>query len=264
MHIGCQTYSWEMQLAERPTTLWQMFAAIAACGFEGVEFTNHTGGAWLGTPGRVRQELQRHRLQLVALTIASRGFCDPQARAGDLALVRSAVGFLREFPGSYLTLAGADHHDRTTWRRPLDQAIAFYREAGALAAQHGIRACVHPHSHHGSLLETREQYDHLFAQLPIQIGWCADTGHIVRGGQDLFTCLNRYADRLVYLHLKDVDAAGRWKPLGRGVIDYPRLFTWLRVRGYNGWVVAEEESDLAWQDPVEANRVNREYLRRTL
>jgi hypothetical protein len=42
------------------------------------------------------------------------------------------------------------------------------------------------------------------------------------------------------------------------------LFTWLNARNYEGWLVAEEESELAWKDPVEANRVNREYLRRTL
>jgi sugar phosphate isomerase/epimerase len=264
MRIGCQTYSWEMQLAARPTTLWEMFDAIAACGFEGVEFTNNTGGEWLDQPGRVREELQRRRLELVALTIARHGFCDPNERPHDLALARSAVAFLDAFPGCPLMMAGADCPDRTNWQRPLDRAIAFYREAGALAASHSHRACVHPHSHHGSLLETLEQYDYLFARLPAAIGWCADTGHIVRGGQDLMTCLNRHADRLVYLHLKDVDAAGRWKPLGQGVIDYPRLFTWLNARNYEGWLVAEEESELAWKDPVEANRVNREYLRRTL
>lgn len=40
-----------------------------------------------------------------------------------------------------------------------------------------------PAHHHGSLLETPEQYAYLFTQLPAHVGWCPDTGHILRGGR---------------------------------------------------------------------------------
>jgi sugar phosphate isomerase/epimerase len=123
-----------------------------------------------------------------------------------------------------------------------------------------VRCCVHPHSHHGSLLETEEQYDYLFGRLPPQVGWCPDAGHIVRGGQELLPCLNRHAQRIVYFHLKDPDAANRWQPLGRGRIDFKALASWLRQRMFDGWLVAEEESELALRSPEEAIRHNRDFL----
>lgn len=264
MHIGCQTYSWEMQLAKKPTTLWQMFDAIAEAGYEGVEFTNNTAGAWLGEHVRVGEELRKRKLMLAAVAIARAGYTDPRTVEEDLAVVRTGIEMVRHFPGAVLTLTGAVHKDQVSWRKHLDQALQFYVRAAELAAAMGVRCAVHPHSHHGSLIQSREQYDHLFAHLPKEVGWCPDTGHIVRGGQDLMTCLAQYAERIIYVHMKDVDAQGRWKPMGEGIIDWPVLFKWLKKRDFAGWLVAEEESDMAWVDPVQANRQNREFLKKTI
>ena len=264
MRIGCQTYSWEMQLKERPTTLWQMFDAIRLAGYEGVEFTNNTGGAWLEEPERVAEELQKRDLRLAAVAVSRNGFTDAAEMKGDLQLVETAVRFLRRFDGALLALGGAAHADQANWPKHLEQAIKFYGAAGEIANAAGVRCCVHPHSHYGSLIETPEQYEFLFAHLPAPCRWCPDTGHIVRGGQDLMTCLKRYADRIEYIHMKDADAAGQWQAMGRGIIDFPAMFAWLKQRGFNGWLVAEEESRLAWEDPVRANQLNREYIRRTL
>jgi len=40
-----------------------------------------------------------------------------------------------------------------------------------------------------------------------------DTGHIVRGGQDLLTCLRTHLPRITHLHLKDAKADNTWAPL---------------------------------------------------
>jgi len=261
MKLGCQTYTWEMLLAERPTSLWQMFDAIAAAGYDGVEFTTVSGAQWLREPARVQEELEKRGLQLAAVAAVRQGFTNPAELADDLAVVEPVVALLRHFPGAVLALGGAAHPQTANWQPLLDAAIRFYREAGALAAAADVPCAVHPHSHYGSLLETREQYDYLFAQLPESVGWCPDTGHILRGGQELFACLARYAPRIRYLHLKDVDAAGVWQPLGQGVVELPALIEWLRARGFDGWLVAEEESALAREDPIRAITENQHTVR---
>ena len=79
---------------------------------------------------------------------------------------------------------------------------------------------LHPSSHHNTLLGTRAEYDRIMALTdPALIGWVPDTGHILRGGQDILDTLRTYRDRIRYLHLKDVDAAGHWSMLGEGVCD---------------------------------------------
>ena len=262
MKLGCQTYTWEMRLAERPTSLWAMFDAIAAAGYDGVEFTTVTGAEWLREPARVKEELKGRGLQLAAVAAVGHGFTDPDDLTEDLATVQTVVRLLHHFPGAVLALAGAAHPDTGHWRLHLDHAIRFYRVCHHTAADLGVPCAVHPHSHHGSLLETQEQYDYLFEHLPEGAGWCPDTGHILRGGQDLFACLDRYAPRIAYLHLKDVDAAGEWQPLGQGVVDLPKLIGRLRARGFDGWLVAEEESAFAREDPVRAITENLRTVRK--
>ena len=264
MKIGCQTYSWEMQLKERPTTLWQMLDAVKTAGFQGVEFTNNTGVEWLNDPERVQKELKARDLKLVALTIARNGYTDPLKYDSDMRLIETAIKFLKKFPGTYLTLTGATHSDQKNWKVHLDQAIKLYNEAAEKAHKNSIRCCIHPHSHHGSLLQTEEQYDYLFANLTKNAGWCPDVGHIVRGGQDLITCLDRYFKYIVYCHMKDVDKADEWQVLGKGKIDYKGFFSWLKKHNFDGWLVAEEESKLAWKDPLIANIENMKYLKRIL
>ena len=261
MKLGCQTYTWEMMLAERPTSLWAMFDAAAAAGYDGVEFTTVTGAEWLREPARVQEELEQRGLALAAVAAVRQGFTIPAELADDLAVVEPVVALLRHFPGAVLALGGAAHAETANWRPHLDAAIRFYHEAGALAVEAGIPCAVHPHSHYGSLLETPEQYDYLFERLPASVGWCPDTGHILRGGQELFACLARYAPRITYLHLKDVDAGGVWQPLGQGVVDLPALIGWLRARGFEGWLVAEEESALARENPITAITGNLRVLR---
>lgn len=263
MKAGCQTYSWEMQLKERPTTLFQMFDAVKTAGFEGVEFTNNTGGKWLQEPKRVREELCKRNLKLTAVTIARSGYTDPAERTADLEVINNALVFLKDFPGTFLTLTGAAHEDQNNWEKHLAEAVTLYNLAAAEAKKRGILCCIHPHSHHGSLLQTKMQYEYLFSNLEESVRWCPDVGHIVRGGQDLTTCLESYKKRIAYIHLKDVDTANEWQALGRGRIDFKRFFRWLKETDYEGWLVAEEESKLAWEDPLKANIQNREYLKNT-
>ena len=83
---------------------------------------------------------------------------------------------------------------------------------------------------------------------------------IVRGGQDLMTCLQTYIPRITHLHLKDATANGEWVALGEGGCDFPAVMALLESVDYAGWIVAEEESAEARQDGLAAIRKNRAYL----
>ena len=63
------------------------------------------------------------------------------------------------------------------------------------------------------------------------------------------------------MHIKDADAQHNWQALGKGVIPWKEVLTYLRDSGYTGWIVAEEESAHARLDPVGAVVGNRRYLR---
>lgn len=97
---------------------------------------------------------------------------------------------------------------------------------------------------------------------------------------DPVATLERYADRLEYIHFKDIDEAvlatvmrerirffdacakGVMCPIGRGIIDYPAIRHLLTRLCYAGFITVEQE-----RDPRDAGssladvKASRDYLR---
>ncbi|MGF1689012.1 sugar phosphate isomerase/epimerase [Photobacterium japonica] len=134
------------------------------------------------------------------------------------------------------------------------------REISAIAKQHKIRAVVHPHA--GGYIEYQDEIDRALHDLPhSDVGLCLDTGHLYYAGMDPAQSLIDYADRLEYVHFKDVNKArldaaieqqvGFWQacadgvmcPLGQGAIDYQQVAAALSSIGYHGWITIEQERD---------------------
>jgi sugar phosphate isomerase/epimerase len=236
---------------------------VAEAGYEGIEITNTMIREFADRPEDFAAELKARGLELAAFAYARpSGFTDPDVEAEDMEGAKQAVEFIYHFPQAQLALAGAASPSREDAHAKLDRAINFYNQVGYYANAQLVRVNVHPHSHYGSLLETADEYQRLvdgLARCCVNFG--PDTGHIVRGGQDLLTCLRTHIGRITHLHLKDANAGREWVPLGEGLCDFPGVFRILEEADYSGWVVAEEESPFARQDGRAAIRRNREYLK---
>ena len=80
--------------------------------------------------------------------------------------------------------------------------------------------------------------------------------------------IRKYADRLLFLHIKDVeDTAGkstgyRFVELGRGKVDVKGVFAALREIKFRGWAVVELDAvpDPDRRTPKESASINRKYL----
>jgi inosose dehydratase len=261
IRVACQTYTWEMLGPEWQGQVTDMLDWIAGAGYEGIEITNTMIGEFYDQPEKFADELARRNLKLAAFAYATTGFADPNQWAEDVAGARQAIEFLHYFAEPRLGLGGAAHPSPENARQKLDQAIRFYNEVGRMGTDWGISVNVHPHSHHGSLLESAEAYAYLMDHLEARyVSFGPDTGHIVRGGQDLMTCLQTYISRITHLHLKDATVTGEWVALGEGVCDFRAVLALLESVDYAGWIVAEEESAEAGQDGLAAIRKNRTYL----
>ena len=261
IQVACQTYTWEMLGAGWAGKVTDLLDWIAAAGYAGIEITNTMIAEFADRPEAFAAELARRGLKLSAFAYATTGFSDPEVWGKDLAGAQKALNFLAHFPDPRLGLGGAAHPTPDMAQTKLDQAIRFYNEVGRLGAGLGISVNVHPHSHYGSLLESADSYAYLMDRLDLRyVSLGPDTGHIVRGGQDLLTCLQTYISRITHLHLKDATDTGEWAPLGEGICDFPAVLSLLRNTNYQGWIVAEEESAAARQDGPAAIRKNRAYL----
>lgn len=263
MKIGCQTFTWEMLGSAYTGGVSDMVGAIADADYSGMEISNNMIGGYDRDPAGFKALLAARNLDFIAYAFSvPSGFTVPETADEDFQSAVAALDFIGHFPGTVLSLGCPTDHRGIGDIQAIDNAAVLFNRIGALGLERGIRVAVHPSSHHGSVVITRAQYERLMARTdPALVGWVPDTGHIIRGRQDIPETLSLFADRIVYVHLKDADHAGTWQMMGEGDCEILDVVTHLRVElGFDGWLVAEEESRTAEENPGAAIRANREFL----
>jgi len=134
---------------------------------------------------------------------------------------------------------------------------------------HGLTLALHPHA--GTLVEQAADVEAVLARS--QVGVCFDPGHLVIGGCDPVAFLERHGERVVHVHLKDVDAAvarryhaerlslldatraGLFVRLGEGDARIAEAVARLAAARYDGWVVLEQDTALHAEPPAGAGPV---------
>ncbi len=141
------------------------------------------------------------------------------------------------------------------------------------------------HHHCAGFIETPAELERFLALTdPDLLGLVFDTGHYLYGSGEadpevVLDGLQRFGERVRYLHFKDVDAevAGRarreeWNyktaiergifcELGQGCIDFGRVIVELREFGYSGWMTVEQDMLPGLGTPKESAARSREFLR---
>ncbi len=239
-----------------------VLAEMSALGLDATE---------LGPPGflpadpvAARAAVERHGLSILG------GFCPLVLHRPELGRpsLQAAVESMAALGAEVLVLALVEDEewsapqplDDIAWRR-LDERT---KELEALASEHGVTVALHPHV--GTLVETAAQVERALAEL--EVGWCLDTGHLFIGGSDPVAFAYEHGDRVVHVHLKDVDAElaaavraghqslleatrqGLFLPLGRGDARIGDVLEALDAHGYAGWFVLEQDTAITGEEPT--------------
>lgn len=117
--------------------------------------------------------------------------------------------------------------------------------------QYDIKVAIHNHGPTDKLYPTPGAAYEKIKHLDERIGLCNDIGHTQRAGVDPSESAEKYADRLLDVHMKDISAAeakGHGVEIGRGVINIPKFLRTLVKIKYDGVVSFEYEKDA--DDPL--------------
>jgi len=126
------------------------------------------------------------------------------------------------------------------------------------------------HHHLMMVAETFDEVSRLFDAAGRDVGLLLDTGHAHAGGFDYAKLIERFGDRIVHIHLKDVREAvlddvrkgdrsfndgvraGMFTVPGDGEINFAPIADFVRRSGYRGWMIVEAEQDPAAAPPKPA------------
>jgi inosose dehydratase len=268
----------------------RVLAAIAAAGYAGTD---------LGPPGYLGEgDVLRHRLDAQGLDVAG-GFVpmrlsQREHREEDEAALRHTLDLLgaASTNGARPVLADAGgpdrlanpgrggedptlHLDATRWAT----LVEGVQRAAEIARDRGYEPVFHHHT--SSYVEGLPEIERFLEDSDVPL--LLDSGHLTVVGGDPVVALRDWHHRIGAVHVKDVrldvlrtvkaeraDTLTAWQrglfcALGDGDVELDAFVAALRDRGYDGWVVVEQDRVLTDLDAFDAaaaeQRRNRSWLR---
>lgn len=208
---------------------------------------------------RLADAMTRRGLEMIGLYPVPIDLRSPEQRTGSNAYIRRAIetavatGCRRViFPP-----IGPNMRDTYDYAELAGECLDL---AGAIGDR-DVRICLE--NHYLWPLSFAEDYARLFERLDDpRVGVCFDVGHYARGGQSHEAFIERFADRIGHVHLKDLDADGKAVRFGKGAVPLRRAVEALRQAGYDG--TASIETEIRGGDRVENLAHAAAYCRDTL
>ncbi|MHC4617759.1 MAG: sugar phosphate isomerase/epimerase family protein [Planctomycetota bacterium] len=131
--------------------------------------------------------------------------------------------------------------------------------------EYDIKVAIHNHGPGDKLYPTPASVYERIETLDRRIGLCIDVGHTQRAGVSPAEAAEKFGNRLLDVHMKDVSAAtakGKTVEVGRGVVDIPKFVTTLLKVEYAGVVSFEYEKGA--EDPLPGLAESVGYVRGVL
>lgn len=131
-----------------------------------------------------------------------------------------------------------------------------------LTEEYGITVAIHPQGV-GHRWATTPQLERAFAGRSTRIGLCADTGHVIRGGEDPLKVMHHFHHRLHAVHLKDfasLNGGTTWQdvPAGTANLDVNGIVKFLIDTRSHAPVFIEYEG----ADPVHSGKQSLDRVRK--
>jgi len=264
MHIGYAAITWGGN--DR-----QAIEDIAAVGYPGIQLRADSVQEF-GSGAALRDVLEQHRLQMIALSSGDLNI-DPAAEQSEMAKHVANARFLRDAGGLYLQVIDVRPKDRTVTTADYKRLGELLSELGKRVADFGVQLGYH--NHMGAMGQTPDGVEQIVAAMdPRYAKLELDVAHYFQGGGDPAKAVEQYADRLLFLHLKDVERIDggrgvkdsyRFVELGRGLVNLPAVLEALRKVKFRGWGIVEldGETDKS-RTPKESAIINKKYVEETL
>jgi inosose dehydratase len=274
-------------------TFDRMLDELSETGYSGTELGDW--GYMPTDPSALRGELERRRLVMLGAFVPVALKLREAHDQGIENAVRTArlLAAVASDPKPYLVLADANgsvpERTRNAGRITAELGLtpgewSIFAEgankvAGAVLAETGLRTVFHHHC--AGYVETPGEIGRFLELIdPATVGLVFDTGHYSygSGGCDVVEALDRFKERIWYVHFKDCDAviahrarAEQWDysealrqgvfcELGKGCVDFPAVLRWLKAAGYSGYTLVEQDILPGMGTPKESARRNRQYL----
>jgi inosose dehydratase len=250
----------------------QAIEDIASAGYRGIQLRSNVIAEFENKPETLWQFLEAHHLPMVALSSGNVDIdADPDSVIGKHAM---NAKFVHDAGGPYLQVTDAKPKSRPITPDDYKKLGRLLTEIGKRTADLGV--ALGYHNHMGSLGQGPEAVDQIIgAADPRYVGLELDIAHYFQGGGDPVKAIDRYRERLLFLHIKDVEKLDskkseskesyRFVELGRGQVDIKGVLAALTRIGFRGWAIVElDQVPDPSRTPKESALISKKFLQENL
>jgi sugar phosphate isomerase/epimerase len=240
----------------------QIFADMQYAGMDGIELM-HTALRPKDAVDRIGELSKEHRLSVLGMSFGGAMWDRSQHQAvlKDAELVIPRLGKLG---GRTLGTSVGPAGKRKTPEQ-LDAQAELLRKIIALSQAHGVVLNLHNHTY--EVMDDLHDLKGTLSRIPdVKLG--PDLNWLARAGVDPASFIRRFGKQIVFLHLRDQKADGRWsEAMGEGSTDYVAIGKALHEVDFRGLAVIElaHESGFKPTRPLrESLKISREFVRKVL
>ena len=210
-------------------------------------------------PGELREYVASRDMSVVGGFVPALLY-RPDRIDSELEYVRRAASQLATTGSKVLVLGPSSHNPGYDIRFDMSDDewpifLANLRRLQGIVDDAGLQTALHPHW--SMAIEDGRDVARLLEAS--DVGLCLDTGHLYLAGTDPVTVARMAPERVLHVHLKDVDATaaervrsgavpfrqavidGLFTPLGAGGVDIEGVIRTLEGQGFRGWYVLEQD-----------------------
>jgi len=239
-----------------------IFADMRAAGLDAIELM-HTALAPDDAVAHIRELSKRHRLPVIGTSYGA-AMWDRRQHDAILEQARLVIERVAALGGRTLGTSVGDARQRKT-EEQLDAQAELLRKIISTGKDHGVVLNLHNHIY--EVADGEHDLKGTLARIPdVRLG--PDINWLIRAGVDPVDFITRYGARIVYAHLRDQKADGKWcEAMGEGTTDYAAIAAAFRKAQFHGDVAIE----LAHERDFEPTRsygesfaISRKYVRRVM
>lgn len=247
--ITCAIWPWGTETREQMELAAKEITTIGYKTFESVKAAIYAYNMDLAA---YREVLERFDLKPASFYFhfPSKGMEEQELFAN----LEKELEFVAKLGVSRVTLqATGGHPDRILTREELDYELKLMTRFANTAKAFSITTNLHPHDNTWVMYE--EEIDYILQNTSADVlSFAPDTAHMVAGGCDPVSVMKRYADRIGFVHLKDIreyelksegyatagmEVYANFSELGTGIVDFKGAFEVLKNANYEGPLCVE-------------------------
>jgi sugar phosphate isomerase/epimerase len=217
---------------------------VSEAGYDGVQFS---GGLRGTTPDQVATTLERHDLEVAGSHVGLEDLED------DLEAVHNVYADTLGVPSTVVPWIGPEHF--ANWNA-IASTITRLDALTTSLAEYDWPLHYHNHDHEFRRVNGEYALTQVLDAIP-SLGFEIDVGWVATGGEDPVDYIDRYADRIEMVHMKDMAIdSSEFREIGRGDVNMAACASAAHDASAEWLIYEHDEPD----DPIESITTGAEFL----